>query len=279
MAREAIERARSALSAGADPYAHLDHAVATRLGGAMYLVGFLFAAISLPLSPPSGPLGWPGVLACMAAAMACAVTLLRLRGPAAPGLLLFGGYLGLLSSVVFRASAGPGAPFSELLFMTATYTCVVHPARRAFPMLAWTAVASVTPLIYETAGREFAARTVSQLALTLSVGVIVVVWMTRVRRVRGETQAARDRADRLARVDELTGLGNRRALDEALVAAVARARRHGEPLALLVGDLDGFKDINDTCGHQLGDAVLRSAARGMAAALRLEDSCYRWGGD
>lgn len=82
-----------------------------------------------------------------------------------------------------------------------------------------------------------------------------------------------------ARVDALTGLRNRRALEEALPEAVALARRTSRPLSVLVGDLDDFKAINDTLGHQAGDDVLRKAAQSLTAAVRLSDPCFRWGGD
>jgi PleD family two-component response regulator len=67
---------------------------------------------------------------------------------------------------------------------------------------------------------------------------------------------------RLATRDELTGLLNRREYDRILVEEEDRARRFGQPLALVVIDIDLFKSINDTHGHPAGDAVLREAARG-----------------
>jgi diguanylate cyclase (GGDEF)-like protein len=80
-------------------------------------------------------------------------------------------------------------------------------------------------------------------------------------------------------VDALTGLGNRRAFDEALDAELARSRRGGTPLSLLVADLDGFKEINDRHGHVFGDDCLRQASAALRAAVRRPDLCFRWGGD
>ncbi|UHQ18951.1 diguanylate cyclase [Lysobacter sp. KIS68-7] len=85
--------------------------------------------------------------------------------------------------------------------------------------------------------------------------------------------------DRLARVDALTSLGNRREFDERLERAISRAKRHGTPLLLMLLDLDKFKAINDTFGHPAGDAVLRSFATRLASCVRDVDSVARLGGD
>jgi two-component system, cell cycle response regulator len=79
--------------------------------------------------------------------------------------------------------------------------------------------------------------------------------------------------------DGLTGLANRRHTDERLAAEVAFARRHGEPLAIAMADVDHFKRVNDTYGHPAGDAVLRSVARVLASAVREEDLVGRYGGE
>lgn len=79
--------------------------------------------------------------------------------------------------------------------------------------------------------------------------------------------------------DALTGLPNRRALFNVLPQAVARTRRNQTALALLFLDLDGFKQINDTQGHEAGDAVLREVASRLYASIRQTDTAVRWGGD
>ncbi|MGQ9531750.1 MAG: GGDEF domain-containing protein [Desulfotomaculales bacterium] len=82
-----------------------------------------------------------------------------------------------------------------------------------------------------------------------------------------------------ATTDPLTGLLNRRGVERALRRELARARRHGLPLAVLFGDLDGLKDINDAHGHRAGDAALRLVAGCLRANLRETDAAGRWGGD
>jgi diguanylate cyclase (GGDEF)-like protein/PAS domain S-box-containing protein len=81
------------------------------------------------------------------------------------------------------------------------------------------------------------------------------------------------------RHDPLTGLLNRRALEEVLPQAQARSQRHGIGFAVLFIDLDGFKAVNDRLGHDAGDAVLREVARRLRAAVRQNDSVVRLAGD
>jgi diguanylate cyclase (GGDEF)-like protein len=83
----------------------------------------------------------------------------------------------------------------------------------------------------------------------------------------------------LAEQDPLTGLPNRRAFMRDLENEVDRARRYGHPLTLAIGDVDRFKQINDTLGHPVGDSALCAVAETMRACLRASDGAYRLGGD
>ncbi|HUW28475.1 MAG TPA: EAL domain-containing protein [Sulfuriferula sp.] len=87
------------------------------------------------------------------------------------------------------------------------------------------------------------------------------------------------RLDQLARFDPLTGLANRAAFQEYLDRVTAHAQRHGGNVALLYLDLDHFKNINDTLGHQTGDLLLQIVAARIKAGVRNEDYVARLGGD
>jgi diguanylate cyclase (GGDEF)-like protein/PAS domain S-box-containing protein len=99
------------------------------------------------------------------------------------------------------------------------------------------------------------------------------------KQIAAEREALLDEVENLARSDALTGLPNRRALDESLPRDMARARRNQEPLCLAIVDIDHFKAYNDTHGHLAGDGVLRQCAIAWDSALRGEDTIVRFGGE
>jgi diguanylate cyclase (GGDEF)-like protein len=94
-----------------------------------------------------------------------------------------------------------------------------------------------------------------------------------------QLNTARERARHLATHDQLTGLANRSLFHDRLSQAVSAARRGRQKLAVLFVDLDGFKAINDTLGHAVGDGLLRGIARRLASCLRETDTAARLGGD
>ena len=100
-----------------------------------------------------------------------------------------------------------------------------------------------------------------------------------VRRLRAELQQRTAELDRMSRTDHLTGLANRRHLDQALAASVASTRKHAFPTAVLLLDIDNFKSVNDQLGHEGGDEVLREVAVRLRSRVRTEDLLGRWGGE
>lgn len=93
------------------------------------------------------------------------------------------------------------------------------------------------------------------------------------------TKRAFDLMKEQARMDGLTGLENRAALESSLEAAVASYQRHGHPLSLLMIDLDEFKQVNDTFGHGIGDDLLRCVGGCLREGSRPYDVPSRYGGD
>lgn len=89
----------------------------------------------------------------------------------------------------------------------------------------------------------------------------------------------RESYKQLAMVDTLTSLANRRCLYQRIPEILSEARRHGYPVSAVMCDVDGFKNINDTFGHQFGDKVLKCFSRHLRSAVRPEDLVARYGGD
>jgi two-component system cell cycle response regulator len=100
-------------------------------------------------------------------------------------------------------------------------------------------------------------------------------------RSRGERELRTKlrQAELTATVDALTSLGNRRHFESRLREESAHARRHHQPFALLLLDLDHFKSVNDTFGHEEGDRVLVHVADAIRSILRADDAAFRYGGE
>ena len=124
---------------------------------------------------------------------------------------------------------------------------------------------------------------VSELMVFIPVGhatLIAVVWV--LARNTEQLAVARTRAELMelqVSTDPLTGVANRRRLDDELVRLVSQARRYGQPLAAVLLDLDRFKDVNDTHGHEVGDQVLVETVDRVQATIRDADLLGRWGGE
>jgi diguanylate cyclase (GGDEF)-like protein/putative nucleotidyltransferase with HDIG domain len=87
------------------------------------------------------------------------------------------------------------------------------------------------------------------------------------------------KAEKKARIDELTGLLNRRSLDEEIDSEISRHSRYGGVFSLAILDLDNFKSYNDSYGHLSGDKLLRQAGQVIKGAIRSADHAFRYGGD
>jgi len=152
----------------------------------------------------------------------------------------------------------------------------MHPSLANVPILVVTAGASVerrTRLLERGAadvitkpyhGPEIAAR--MQLHL-------------KIRQLQDELRVKNQTLARLSTVDAVTGLRNRRYISDLLAIEFQKSKRYGEPLSVVMMDLDYFKRVNDTHGHLSGDAVLEGVAKHLQACLRSTDVAGRYGGE
>ena len=257
--------------------------LALRFTRAGWLLGVVVAYTLFPFYPPTQAIGDAGWLVAPGATSVLTIGLLYVLFKHSERMtfnaLLVTSYMGVAFVAIEQwLAGGVPAPYHELYPFMICGAAAVHPPRRFLPFMLITSIAVIAPEI----GRASPAQMgdlVTELVLWLGASVLVMVVMLRLRQHREGLQADEAEAQELARVDSLTGLGNRRAFEEILVAELSRSGRAGTPLSLLVCDLDSFKEINDRYGHLAGDECLRSAADALRAELRLVDRAFRWGGD
>ncbi len=273
---------RTALAERDDPDATLDMARAQRMGGFFWLFGGLVAAALLPFSPPT-EIGWPGwVLAAAGIGASFAVARRRFDKRRIPDMdeIFWAGWVGLIMIVLLEWLAGGRlAPYHHLYVLPALYAAAIHSTRRSLIFIAAVVVAIFSPLFYGPSSGDLVVETAAQALMLVALAMTSRVLFTTARVQRGRLRRAREEADARARRDPLTGLGNRLAFQEAVDREVARARRTGSQLSVVLGDLNDFKRINDSFGHLSGDECLTSAAATMARAARGGEECFRWGGD
>jgi len=131
----------------------------------------------------------------------------------------------------------------------------------------------LAPLLFGDYSRtQEAILAVAEAACLMAVGAGIVLL---VRRLHTSHEALWAQARR----DELTGVGNYRALQEELAAEIARHTRHDREFALVLLDLDGFKQVNESYGHLEGDRLLAEIGGSLRKEVRAEDSVFRQGGD
>jgi diguanylate cyclase (GGDEF)-like protein len=261
-------------------YAISDMATARRMGGVLWIFGGLILAVLLAAWPPTGRVGGWGWAIGAGAVVAClvsAVPLLRSPERVSPDALLAMSY-GSVALLTLMVWAG-GHPYAEIYILPVLYAAAAHPPRRVALFFVAVASALLLPLAYDGWNSELAAESLASLLLWFAMAFAALVFSATVRVKRLEMAADEQEASALARRDPLTGLGNRRAFDEALSRIVAGDRQADRHLTLLLADIEGFKSVNDTYGHLEGDRCLREVATALASTVRPGDRCFRWGGD
>jgi diguanylate cyclase (GGDEF)-like protein len=281
--------------ASADPGGIIDAALFGLCAG-----GPLWEWVVQPYLPPQAlPAGQTLLLAdllVLGGVIGCVVRigLMARPGRGSLGYLLVTGVLTLAATVTGTLTAGPGTVWSAALMLSAYVTLAAAPLLPDAPSvtappgtaqitrrqrLGWLAAAlSANPLIAAVQvlrGNESA-------SLLLPVGTLLVVPLVLLR--FRHLSAQRDRAEQTlayhATHDELTGLYNRRHIAAQIDRALAEVDRGAlEEVTILLCDLDGFKPVNDRYGHPAGDAVLKTVAARLCAAVRGDDLVGRLGGD
>jgi diguanylate cyclase (GGDEF)-like protein len=166
-------------------------------------------------------------------------------------------------------TGGADAYMGPVLVLPMLYVAYFFPARYAWPLAGLEVATYASPLFTSDGPHHLLVARAFAYAVAY-VGLVLTIQFLKRRLV-----AAERHQHRMARVDPLTGLANRRAFDEALGAALA----NGAPFALLLADVDSFKQINDRSGHTTGDRVLRELAAHASEAVRGGDCLARIGGD
>jgi diguanylate cyclase (GGDEF)-like protein len=167
------------------------------------------------------------------------------------------------------ADGGTASPIAASFFLPIAFASLSYPTRSLLAVGVMNLVAYGLVTVLGTHSYADAA----MVAATLATATWICAWQTRNHdRRRAELAEA-------SRTDDLTRTLNRRGFEERVGAELATARRAGSQVGLVLLDLDDFKKVNDTRGHQAGDDLLREVGRVLAAALREGDAVGRLGGD
>lgn len=278
-----MERLRKLFARQEDPYAGADMTVALRMGSVLWVIGIVISIALWPLSPPDHPLGDSGFALAIALAASGLLYAFAMRSPRLHwsfDLLLVTGYLGLgFFAVMQWLAGGVGAPYEKLLLLPLIYVAVIHPLPRIAVFLAVTALVLGWPYVYDGWSSDAVAGSVVTFVLWSALALAGFVLMSGVRAQRLAMRLGEAQAREEARLDELTGIGNRRAFEEAIDNEIARSQRLKGPLSVAMADIDSFKRINDEWGHLEGDQCLRRVSDAIVSELRAPDRCFRWGGD
>jgi len=240
--------------------------VVRRRFGVISQLSLLDAAIAASsLGALAVALGAPPPVIVAACGIAGALALSRWR-PGWPVLLGAAGLVLLAAGVVIVAVP-----------LLAAAVCWREPRAAPGPAFSWAVLAAIL---------GFALIALAVLAIGpfvrvsgIAVGLATVTVLTGMTRAAATVLERLRESERQAITDALTGLSNRRHLMERLDAALAERQVAGGQLALLLIDLDGFKELNDTLGHYAGDEVLRQVGPRLRALLRHDDTLARLGGD
>ena len=249
----------------------------TRAFGVLMIAGGVLAGITVVL-PPAATNSDAAVIVLGAVALAVGVVLVLVRRDLGEWLL---GAVAALGTILITVATyegggfdGAGTADNQMLYVwVCLFSVYCLAARNALVQIAIVGVAYGWLL----AGQEVAAGdAATRWAVTMTALAVGGLLVARLRRSNERLVAE---LITKARIDPLTGVLNRHALEERAELEFARVRRKGGSVAILVADIDDFKTINDSLGHPAGDQVLRQVTAVLEAETREVDAVARVGGD
>lgn len=267
---------RLLLRTGANDPSHI-----SRVLGVLYLAGGLLVLLSLQLSHPDAAIRpglWGIAVVGFVFGSASIIWAKHARLWTVHTVLAFG--TACVSLCVYFAGVASGV-YSAMYVWVVLVAASFFVGRAIAAHVAWILLSWGLALTQVTDVSGFSP--ITRWALGSFVLVVTATVMSEIVAGRRAAERKSDQLQReleqLAHHDPLTGLANRRLFEQELKRELARAKRQGSPLCLVVVDLDKFKEYNDANGHVAGDQLLKSTAAAWASALRAEDLIARLGGD
>jgi diguanylate cyclase (GGDEF)-like protein len=267
-------------SADQDPYRGAQQELVLRGSGAISIVGGVVSLALMAFYPPTvaiGGTGWALAVLTSIVSIVLGALNITLRLHPSPASIRSSSFIGIAQVLMLEWLAGGGkAPYIQLLVLPMLGSGVGQSVWRCATVAVTASVAALSPLLYSTAD---VLATITEFTLVSAMTIMISIVVSSTREHRARLKDAGEQANVLAHVDPLTGMLNRRAFDETLEHVLESSRRDGTSIALLLCDVNSFKQINDTFGHTAGDQVLQSIAYALGEAVRRPDTAFRWAGD
>ncbi len=270
----------SATARGSTP-GEVDVAAATTITGFVGLLVAALQAVLLVLHPPTdgiGPAGWVLAGLAITAGATASWSLVDRGTPLSVDQLLGVTVIGMAEVGLIVALAG-GEPERELLLLWLAFGVAISSPTRAFMVLGVAYLTALLPLIGDSPDSREGAQLLIDALLWAALAALVALLFARLRRQRQASREDRVALTELARRDELTGLGNRRALQEVLEEVERAVEEGADPCTIGIFDLTGFKQINDRQGLREGDRCLQLVGQALERTLAAPARAFRWGGD
>jgi diguanylate cyclase (GGDEF)-like protein len=278
-----VRALRQLLAKPRDPYLGVDQDLARNMAAVFWAIGSVLTLALWPLSPPDeaiGGSGWAVGGVVVSLGLMAAYSIRARPSWWSYKRMLTAAYMGLAGiSVMQWLAGGNGAPYVTLLLIPVLFVSAIYPPRVVLVFLAAVGVSLALPLAYDGVSAKGVAGAIAPFVLWIALSGAILVLMKTIRTQRMTMARGHEEAREEARLDELTGIGNRRAFEEALIEEMSRADRMGTQLSMAMGDIEDFKRINDEFGHLEGDKCLRRVAVAIVGELRSPDGVFRWGGD